>query len=206
MAREKKITSYGLREVSVAGLTRDNDEGVEYTELTRCWGAQESSVDVEVSEEELRGDDGVLEIDSNISSVDFSFSNAIMTFESLKNILGGAINDILDENNKKIGKKYSLTGGAELPYFGLVARTEKTGSLKVILPKCKATGGVSFSFADEDYCIVEVDGAAVMREWDEGMMTLAKYDKTNQADVKDLEEKIEKNTVNPEEVEDEEEY
>lgn len=188
----EKFTSYGLRGMYGAPLLSDTEAGAIYAEdLTRFWGAQESSITVAVSENSLRGDDGVIELDSTVSNVEFSASNAVITLEQLQTILGGTVADILGEagdgeTEPIIGKRYTLSGGQNLPYFGLIGITEKNGSLKIVLPKAKATGGIELSFSDEEYAIVSFSGSGVMREYDGKMFELLKYDATNPVVVADL--------------------
>lgn len=185
----EKFTSYGLRAIHLAPLVSDNSTAAVYaTELVRAYGAQEASVTIAVSENSLRGDDGVLEIDSTVSNVEFEASNAVITMEQVQVILGGSITDILEgeEATPVIGKKYTLNGGQSLPYFGLIGLTEKQGSLKVILPKCKATGGVEITFTDEEYAIVSFSGGSVARDFDGKMFEMRKYDALNPVVVEDL--------------------
>ena len=184
----EKFTSYGIRGLHLAPLLTDTQAGATYAEeLVRAWGAQEGSITVAVSENSLRGDDGVIEIDSTVSNVEFSASNAVITMEQLQAVLGGAVSDILGEDTEPvIGKRYTLSGGQNLPYFGLIAITEKQGTLKAVLHKCKATGGVDLAFSDESYAVVSFSGSGVARDFDGKMFELLKYDETNPVKVEDL--------------------
>jgi hypothetical protein len=183
----ENFSSYGLREIRLAPLTQDNSTGASYGALVRAYGAQEASINVVVSENELRGDDGVLEVDSTVSSCEWSFSNALISFETMKVLFGGTISDIVDETSAVIGKKYTISGAQTIPYFGLVALTEKEGSLKAILHKAKCTGGLEFAFADEEYCVVSASGKAVFRQFDGKIFETRKYEATNPIAATDLE-------------------
>jgi hypothetical protein len=183
---EKKFSAYGLNQVSVASLLTDNETEVTYTaELTRCYAAQTSSVEVETTENSLRGDDGVVEISAIVSNVAFEIENAVLTFKQFEIIVGGTIEDIMEEA-VKVGETYTLAGGTNLPYFGLLALVESNSSLKIILPKCKAVGGITFEFSDENYCVVSFSGSSIKRDFDGAMLKMKKYDAKSPLAVTDL--------------------
>lgn len=182
----KRFTSYGIREINLAALVKDDAETIYADELVRAYAAQEASVTVSVSEVELRGDDGLVSVDSNVSGCEWSFSNAVLSFEQLKTILGGTITEVMGDEGVVIGQRYTIEGAQNLPYFSIIAKTEKEGTLKIILPKCKATGGLEFSFSDEEYCVLSASGKSVRRESDGKLMELVKYDETNPISIEDL--------------------
>lgn len=187
MPAEKKFTSYGLREVQLAPIISDTTEGTEYaTELVRVWGAKTANLKPEISTNQLTGDDGVVEISSNVVGGTVGWEHGVMTLKGIQAVLGGSIADIVGEDGQAtIGQKYTVKNAQELPYFGVIAKTESGGTMLVAAYKCKATS-LELEFTEEDYCIVKVEGSLLRRESDEELFSISKYDATKAITVEDI--------------------
>ncbi len=110
-------------------------------------------------EKELRGDEVVLDKYTKLDSINWSFTNAIMSLTALEALLGGSVSGTTD-------KTFTLTG-LDLPkYFVLEGQAEYTdeGDIHVRLYKAKANK-VDYELKGEDYATVSVSGMAIPTQY-----------------------------------------
>jgi hypothetical protein len=118
-------------------------------------GVQTLSLTPTFVEKELRGDEVVLDKYTKLDSINWSFTNAIMSLTALEALLGGSVSGTTN-------KTFTLTG-LDLPkYFVLEGQAEYTdeGDIHVRLYKAKANK-VDYELKGEDYAVVNVSGMAI---------------------------------------------
>lgn len=182
----EQIKAFGLRDVKMAEIITDNETETTYGEFVQAVGIKSFSCDPIIEEFELTGDDTILEADASLMGYEFSCENAVLTFEQLKILTGAVYEDIMNELGEKIGEVSYSTRDDRLPYFGLVGRVRKDGTLKRILYKCRATGGVSITYQEKDYALVTFSGKALARNSDGRFMATKKVNKEEPISADDL--------------------
>lgn len=174
----RKLSPFGIRELWIAKITSDESGAAAvYEPLVRCEGVKELSVTPIISEYTNEGDDKILETDAVLEGYDWSFTNAIFTYEQLAVLEGGSFEAIMDEaGTEEIGSRYVNKDTDQLPYFGIVGKVVKGGEQRIVLFKTKAVGGVEISHSNKEYAEVSASGKAIARNSDGELRKLEAYD------------------------------
>jgi hypothetical protein len=176
----KKLSPFGMRELWIAKILTDETGATTYEELVRCEGVKELTITPTISEYLNEGDDRILETDAVLEGYDWSFTNAIFTYDQLAVLEGGTFAAIM-EDTTEVGQRYTNANTDQLPYFGMVGKIVKGGEQRIVLFKCKATGGVEISFANKEYAEVSASGKAIARNSDGNIRKFENYNATQPA-------------------------
>lgn len=162
MAVTKETKLLGINDLKICLIDEDTDTDYRLAstggsaDLVDIKGIQTLALTPTFIEKDLRGDEVVLDRYSKLDTINWSFTNAIMSMDALKVFLGGEI------VGTTTSQTYTLRG-LDLPnYFYLEAQTlySDAGDFHVILYKCKASK-VDYELKGEDYAIVSVSGMAI---------------------------------------------
>ena len=162
--KETKIL--GINDLRLCRIVQDDSAGFKLKKVSGgsardvidLPGVQTLSLTPTFVEKELRGDEVVLDKYTKLDSINWSFTNAIMSLDALSALLGGAV------STSGSNQVFTLTG-LDLPYyFVLEGQAEYTseagGDIHVRLFKAKANK-VDYELKGEDYCVVSVSGMAI---------------------------------------------
>lgn len=109
---------------------------------------------------ELRGDDRVVASHGSGATVEWSLENGGLPFEAFKLMSGGAITETGTTGSAK--KIYAKKVTDQRPYFRVEGQaiSDSGGDVRIVLPRCKATGELSGSFTDGEFFLTSASGAA----------------------------------------------
>lgn len=189
--KETKIL--GINDLRVVRITQDDAAAFEIAQSGSP--ATASSVDMRgiqtlaltpaFIEKELRGDEVVIDRYTKLDMINWSFTNAIMSLDALRELLGGTITASGTGTDET--QTYTLKG-TDLPYyFVLEAQTKYTdvGDVHVRLYKCKANK-VDYELKGEDYAVVSVSGMAIPTQYDGKVKDVVINETAKNIDFSDL--------------------
>lgn len=150
--------AFGVKDLKVSKLTADTSSEITYAEIVDCPAIQKIGLKPIIEEFSLEGDDGIVDTDAQLQGYEFSVENGKISLEALAVIEGGTNATALEGS-----ETYTNKGSDKLNYFKIEAQITNTdeGDIHIILPKCKATGGVEINFAGKEYAIVSFSGKAI---------------------------------------------
>ncbi|WP_027724622.1 major tail protein [Tuberibacillus calidus] len=183
----KKLKPFGLRELWIAPIIKDDETGTEYGELIRCEGVQELKMTPTVETYQLEGDDGIMDTQSQLLGYEIEFTNGVLTFDQLKTLEDGTVEEIYDEDGTTvIGQRYTTKSDSLPKPFGLIGKVVGKTNLKVACFNVTAEP-VEVSFQGKEYCLASVKATAIRRESDGKIRTLIAEDTATPASLNDLE-------------------
>lgn len=149
--------AFGVKDLKISNLTADTSTELTYSEAVDCPAIQKISLKPIIEEYSLEGDDGIVDTDAQLSGYEFAVENGKISLEALAIIEGGTNTTELDSET------YTNKISDKLNYFKLEAQIVNTeeGDVHIVLPKCKATGGVEISFAGKEYAVVSFSGKSI---------------------------------------------
>lgn len=111
------MATIGVRDLYYAKLTKDDETGVEYETPKRITGLENVTLDPQVIEAKLYGDDKLAESHSEIASVNVEFGVNDLTDEQRSELYGIAMNEdgVVEEGNDN-----------DIPYIALGFRSKKS--------------------------------------------------------------------------------
>lgn len=150
--------AFGVKDVKLFKMTADTEEEITYGAGVDCPAIQKVGLKPIIEEFELLGDDGIVDTDAQLMGYEFSIENGKISLEALAIIEGGTTTSVPETT-----ETYTNKGSDKLGYFKLEAQITNTeeGDVHIILPKCKATGGVEINFAGKEYAVVSFSGKAI---------------------------------------------
>lgn len=164
-----RVVLMELRDVKVAPLLTDPASGTatygDYVDLT---GALSLKVTPKMESKTLYGDSTIMDTYSRTTSVDFTASNSVVSFDGLKVLMGGNVEKTGESGTEKI--TYSMSAANATPgYFKIegkwdYASTDNTvKDAHVVLYKCRVTEAPEFTINDTsgDFGNCEFTGTAV---------------------------------------------
>lgn len=164
-----RVVLMELRDVKVAPLLTDPASGTAtYGEFVDLTGALSLKVSPKMESKTLYGDSTIMDTYSRTTSVDFTASNSVVSFEGLKVLMGGNVAKSGESGNEKI--TYSMSAANATPgYFKIegkwdYASTDNTvKDAHVVLYKCRVTEAPEFTINDTsgDFGNCEFTGTAV---------------------------------------------
>ena len=156
----KETVILGIDDAKVYKLTADTAAALTYTTGIDVPGITGMSVSPNFVEKELKGDESILDFYSKLESLDWSFTNALLSLDVLAILLGGAVAATGVTPNMK--QTYSLLKTDTPSYFKLEGKSDyaDVGDVHVILYKCKASK-VDYELKGEDYAVVSASGKAI---------------------------------------------
>lgn len=142
MALSDMTGTYGVRDCKIIPITADTEDGVTYGEIIDIPGIQSIEFNPTFVEDELLGDDDVLDVYSKISNWEFSIKYAKLSFNALAAFTGGSVNDSGSTPNQL--KTFSQEKTDKPGYFKLIGKSaystdNYSGDLHVVFYKCKIT-------------------------------------------------------------------
>lgn len=165
MALNDATGTYGIRDCRIIPIVSDTEAGVVYGEMIDIAGIQSVDFNPTFINEELRGDDDVLDVYSQISNWEFSLRYGKISFNALATFTGGETTDAVDGKSKTFTQKK----GNIPKYFKLIGRSaystdNPSGDVHVVFYKCKITD-LGHSFPDT-YGEFTASGSAIARAYD----------------------------------------
>ncbi len=166
MAATKETKILGINDLKIVLIAEDSDADyrLESTggsaDVIDIKGIQTLSLTPTFIEKDLRGDEVVLDRYSKLDTINWSFTNAIMSLDAFKVLYGG---DIVASGTGSDETQTFTLRGLDLPkYFYMEAQTLYTdaGDVHVILYKCKASK-IDYELKGEDYVSISVSGMAI---------------------------------------------
>lgn len=166
--KETKLLGINDLKIVMIADDSDNDYRLESTggsaDVIDIKGIQTLSLTPTFIEKDLRGDEVVLDRYSKLDSINWSFTNAIMSLDAFKVLYGGEI--VLSGSGSAETQTFTLRG-LDLPkYFYMEAQTlySDAGDVHVVLYKCKASK-IDYELKGEDYALVSVSGMAIPTQY-----------------------------------------
>lgn len=166
----KKILHFGMDEGYIAKLTEANDGTFTYDELVRVEGIQSLKATEVSNEYTLPGDNGTIDVRSQLEALEIEMTNGALTLENLKIMRNGTI--VEEKTGEDVTSRTYVTTVDDKPsYFGFIGVVKSSNSF-IIIPKVKAIN-VDIPFANLSYAICTMKGKAIKRDKD-GVMRLDK--------------------------------
>lgn len=175
----KKIIFFGVEDLKVAELVQDDSTGASYgSELLHLEGCQNLKISEITTEQELRGDNGIVDTRSKREGYEIEIAHGVMTLDQLKLMFGGEIVETFDavDTTKIIKRRYIQRDSDKGKPFGLIGVAEEQ---KVILPKVVALN-VDIPFQTSTHAVVNIKAKAFKRVFD-GVMRIMDQNETTTA-------------------------
>ena len=142
MALNDMTGTYGVRDCKIIPITADNEDGVTYGEMIDIPGIQAIEFNPTFTEDELLGDDDVLDVYSKVTNWEFSLRYAKLSFNALAAFIGGTPADTGVTPNQL--KTLSHVKTDKPGYFKLIGKSAYStdnfnGDIHVVFYKCKIT-------------------------------------------------------------------
>lgn len=152
--------AFGVKDVKISKLKSDTTEGLTFDKAVDCPAIQKLGLKPIIEEYSLEGDDGIVDTDAQLQGYEFSIENGKISLEALAILEGGTH---LEADSDEEAETYTNKSTDKLNYFKIEAQIANTeeGDIHIVLPKCKATGGVEVSFANKEYAVVSFSGKAI---------------------------------------------
>lgn len=115
---------------------------------------------------ELRGDDGVTAVHDSAPTVNWDLESGGLPLEAIKVMYGGYIKESGVTPN--IIKTYQKADTDARAYFAAVGQaiSDSGGDVHMVVYKCKATGDLSGSLADQNFWLTGASGRGIARTTD----------------------------------------
>ena len=157
-----KTTSkvFGIDDIKIYPITEDTETAYTVGDAIDVPGAKNLSIDLEIEEKDLTGDNIVLDVYSNIKKATFNVGFAKLSLELLKAALGGRL---VSSGSTPSGKQvFSLQSGDKPSYFQLAAQVANIdeGSLRINIMKCRISAA-PLSAVENDFATYSLSGSAV---------------------------------------------
>lgn len=153
---------YGVADAKIFPLTTDDITTLAYGAAIDVPGIQSIKLTPNYEDKELKGDDAVLEADTKLLSIDFSFQHAKLSLDALAVLEGGTVTDSGVSPNQKT--TYTQTTASKPQYFKFEGQIryvdQAAGDVHLVLYKAKA-GKVDIEVKGDDYVIASASGKAI---------------------------------------------
>ncbi len=158
MALTTRTHSFGINQLKIYEITEDSAASYTVGTSIALPGAKELSVDFEIDEKELYGDESILKVHNKIKKLTFSANYAELELSALPVLIGGEIEEVAMDTHQR----YSLLDGDLPGYFQLQGLVEDTdeGSLILTLMKCKITSH-ALGGAEDDFQTLSLSGTGI---------------------------------------------
>ena len=151
---------YGLRDVN---LTPSTDSGAPTLDTTSVDLPNARTFSFSEAEEftELRGDDKVVTTRGQGASVEWDLEAGGLSFDALKVMAGGTIDDTAVAPNTVRTFTKKVTDSR--PFFQVEGQviSDSGGDVHCILPRCRVTGNIEGEFSDGNFFLTSGSGAAL---------------------------------------------
>lgn len=158
---------FGLRDVkiSVLGTNETPGTGIDFPNA-RTFSFSEAE-----DFQELRGDDGVVAVHGSGASVNWDLEGGGFSFEAVKALYGGTITETGTTPAQK--KELTKLDNDIRPYFQAEGQaiSDSGGDFHVTLYKCRCTGELSGSMADNAFWLTGASGRAIGKTADHKLYT-----------------------------------
>lgn len=148
--------TYGLADLKFAPLTAE-----EPGTLVDVPGIRSLEVTITTDSDELRGDGKVISVTDKGQGAEWSAEEGGLSMQALEIITGKTATDT--GTTPTATSRIDIHADDRRPYFFLTGQAldDAIGDVQVILWKAKATGNLTFNFADENYLTPGFEGRAV---------------------------------------------
>lgn len=160
MALPTSALPYGMRDIKVTPITSDVAGVVTYGTFVDLPASRTLSWTQNEDFEELRGDDVVVAERGNGLLIEWDLEGGGISLDA-KAVMDGSINTTSGVSPNSI-KTNATIGTTSKPYFRIdgQAINDNGGDTKVILYRCKATGGLEGSFEEGSFTMTSCSGKA----------------------------------------------
>ncbi len=151
---------FGIDDVKIYPITLDSVDSYTVGSAIDVPGAKSLSINLEIEEKNLTGDNLVLDVASTIKKATFNVEFAKLSLDILKTALGGKL---VESGTTPNGKQtFSLQSGLKTAYFQLAAQVTNTdeGSIRINIMKCKINAS-PISASENDFANYTLSGSAV---------------------------------------------
>ena len=164
MALTKTSGLFGVQDCQIAPITTDaSGSAVVYGTLLDVPGIKSLKWDLNVKEVENRGDEQILDVETNVEYVDVSWENAEVSLDVLAAINGGTVTTTGTADTEK--NAYLFAGSQTSGYFKLLAKPKRgytdAGVHDVLLEVFKVRGTLSVNFTGEGYATCSFKGKGI---------------------------------------------
>ena len=165
--------TYGVRDCRIIPIIADVLEGVTYGSIIDIVGIQSIDFNPVFIDDELLGDDDVLDVFSKIKNWEFSLKYGKLSFNALATFTGGVVSDAGSTPNQI--KTFSQMKNDIPGYFKLIGKSaystdNPNGDLHIVFYKCKITD-LGNTFPDK-YGEYTASGKAIARVYDNKIFDL----------------------------------
>ena len=157
-----KTTSkvFGIDDIKIYPITEDTETAYTVGDAIDVPGAKNLSIDLEIEEKDLTGDNIVLDVYSNIKKATFNVGFSKLSPEPLNASFGGRL--VLRGPTPSWKQVFSLPSGDKPSYFQLAAQVTNIdeGSLRINIMKCRISAA-PLSAVENDFATYSLSGSAV---------------------------------------------
>jgi hypothetical protein len=171
---------YAVADCKVAPMTADTSGGsTTYGSSVDVPGIKTVEISGDVNVVELRGDNGLMDVETVLTNVQVAVSHAKLSLDALAVMLDATVADSGSGDNEIAG--LPIYGTTRPQYFKLEAISVSSdsigGAVKFTLPKLIISSFPEMGLAEEDYRIVSFQARAVPRLSD-GLWVLPEHHET----------------------------
>lgn len=151
---------YGLREVKVTGFTDDTATAYQASSV-KFPNARTMSFAESEEFEELRGDDKLVSVHGNGAQVEWELEGGGFSFEAVKGIYGGTVNETGISPNRV--KTFDKNVTDVRPFFKAEGRaiSDSGGDFHVTIWRCRATDNLEGELADGAFWLTGASGTGL---------------------------------------------
>jgi hypothetical protein len=172
MAIAEHLKTYTLTDLKVAPVVGDTPGT-----LVDVPGIQSLEVTVSNDAVTLRGDNAELAVIDQGNGLEWSFTEAGLSFEALEVILGGTV--ATTGTTPAVVETFHLNADDTRPYFAIVGVQPDDGAgedLHVVIWKAKATGNFTLTAQDQEFSTPGFEGRGVGRSDNKRMLSLVHHE------------------------------
>lgn len=175
MALPTSALPYGMRDIKLTPITANLPAGVTYGTFVDLPASRTLSWSQDEDYEQLRGDDTVVAERGNGPLISWELEGGGISLDA-KAVMDGSINTSSGVSPNVV-KSNALKGTTAKPYFRIdgQAINDNGGDTKVILYRCKATGGVEGEFSEGSFTLTNASGNGYPNA-DDKLMDIVHYE------------------------------
>ena len=158
MALPTYALPYGMRDIKLTPITANVAAGITYGTMVDLPASRTLSWSQSEDFEQLRGDDTVVAERGNGPLIEWELEGGGISLDA-KAVLDGSVNTTSGVSPNAV-KTNAMLGTTAKPYFRIdgMAINDNGGDTKVILYRCKATGGVEGEFSEGSFTLTSASG------------------------------------------------
>ncbi len=167
MTISRKTALLGVNDLKIFPVTKDDSTGFTTAEGIDVPGIRQISINFDIDEKELTGDEKTLAVASKVKSVSFTSEYAELSLDVLAALSGGKVSASLSKSPETA--TFSFTGGDKPDYFQLQAKIDGTDGIKggdchICIYKAKVTA-IPVNGVQNDFATYTFEGKGVFTEY-----------------------------------------